>query len=449
MVHSLTPKDLDTLVRITQAEAGKESQLGQVAVLHVIKNRVEANRSEFGGGTVQGVVYKPWQFEPTMTDVGRRNMQNVSGEKYQSLEKLAEGVFSGQIPDPTGGATHFANVGTVKQRRGGGVTDWMQAKAASAHDIGNHTFFGGNKQQAQEVTRQLQQSGFQDVMSKWQRVLKSSPDHVMAELAALGDHPQAKSLLDDLKKSPTDKKALDQAVDVLEGQAKEALKREGISTSSRNLAVAEMLGGKTAVEVLKADPKAKLSSVVQDKKILAASGALLGKDADSLSVEDFLGAVEAEQKKDKQQIADKSRSNLSQGNQNFLDQMMKGEMGMMEFIMMFIMLLVMDGAGMDMGGRGQQAPQQDQQQQQQPLQEKGYNGEPLPPKSLPAGQREASAPTTPSTSNDSLAGALQGQDFIRNASVTGGDNIITNAPPAGTPAADKQAILNRAVPVRT
>lgn len=438
MVHNLTPKDLETLVRITHAEAGKESQLGQVAVLHVIKNRMEANRSEFGGSTVQGVVYKPWQFEPTMTDVGRRNMQNVSGEQYRELEKLAEGVFSGQIPDPTGGATHFANVSTVRQRRGGGVTDWMQAKAATAHDIGNHTFFGGDRQQAQEVTRQLQQSGFYDVVSKWQRVLKSSPDHVMAELAALGDHPQAKNLLAELKKSPADEKALNQAVDVLEAQAKEALKREGINTSSRNLAVAEMLGGKTAADVIKADPKAKLSSVVQDRKILAAAGAMLGKDADSLSVEDFLGAVEAAQRQDKQQIADRARGNLSQGNQDFLDQMMKGDMGIMEFLMMFVMLLVVDGMGMDMGGRGQEAPQQ-------PLQPKPteYDGNGpsrrTPALPLPAGQREAGAPNNP------MEQAIQNAGFQRptQESISGGVDAITSASPAPTPLPEKQAVMNR------
>ena len=44
----------------------------------------------------------------------------------------------GQVPDPTGGATHFLNPTIVRERRGGSLPSWAQGEG---QPIGNHTFY--------------------------------------------------------------------------------------------------------------------------------------------------------------------------------------------------------------------------------------------------------------------------------------------------------------------
>jgi hypothetical protein len=152
---SLSEKDLDTLVRITYAEAGREPEIGKVAVLHVIKTRMA--KGNFGGKAVSDVVYYPNAFEPVKSAVGKANMAklNPSDAEYQRIADLAKGVFNGSIPDPTGGADHFANVATVRERNSGGVTDWMRAKWDTKFDIARHSFFGGDRAEAERVTASL------------------------------------------------------------------------------------------------------------------------------------------------------------------------------------------------------------------------------------------------------------------------------------------------------
>jgi hypothetical protein len=60
------------------------------------------------------------------------------------MAALLDRVVAGDIPDPTGGATHFANVKTVQQRgdpagrRGGWIENML--RNGTARQIGAHTF---------------------------------------------------------------------------------------------------------------------------------------------------------------------------------------------------------------------------------------------------------------------------------------------------------------------
>lgn len=141
---SLDPYSLDLLVRTMYGEAAGEGPDGQAAVGHVILNRVKEG-DRYGGPSVRDVVMAPKQFEPWGNPAARKRMLALdpSSPKYQQLAQIAQGVASGEVPDPTGGATHFANEDIVKQRRGGGVAPWMAKMADSARKIGNHTFYGG------------------------------------------------------------------------------------------------------------------------------------------------------------------------------------------------------------------------------------------------------------------------------------------------------------------
>lgn len=143
-MSSLDPYSLDLLVRTMYGEAAGEGPTGQAAVGHVILNRLKQG-DRYGGSTVRDVVMAPKQFEPWGNPTARKRMMALdpSSPKYQELAQIAQGVATGDVPDPTGGATHFANEAIVRQRRGGGVAPWMAKMADTARKIGNHTFYGG------------------------------------------------------------------------------------------------------------------------------------------------------------------------------------------------------------------------------------------------------------------------------------------------------------------
>jgi hypothetical protein len=41
--------------------------------------------------------------------------------RYQSAARIADAVLTGEMPDPTAGATHFLNPTIIRQRRGGAL----------------------------------------------------------------------------------------------------------------------------------------------------------------------------------------------------------------------------------------------------------------------------------------------------------------------------------------
>ena len=141
---ALDPQSLDLLIRTIYGEAASEPPEGQAGVAAVILNRARQG-DRYGGSTVRDVVMAPKQFEPWGNPSARERMMALdpSSERYQTLARIAEGVAGGDIPDPTGGATHFANEAIVRQRRGGNVAPWMAEMADTARTIGNHTFYGG------------------------------------------------------------------------------------------------------------------------------------------------------------------------------------------------------------------------------------------------------------------------------------------------------------------
>ena len=49
-----------------------------------------------------------------------------------------DAVLTGEMPDPTAGATHFLNPTIVRQRRGGSLPSWARGEG---QPIGKHTFY--------------------------------------------------------------------------------------------------------------------------------------------------------------------------------------------------------------------------------------------------------------------------------------------------------------------
>ena len=84
----------------------------------------------------------PWQFEPWMTRRGEIEKLSRDDPRYQSAATIADTVLSGQIEDPTAGATHFLNPIIVRQRRGGSLPAWARGEG---QPIGRHTFYSPSK----------------------------------------------------------------------------------------------------------------------------------------------------------------------------------------------------------------------------------------------------------------------------------------------------------------
>jgi hypothetical protein len=141
--NEIDPVERDFLIRTIIGEAANQPDMGKAAVAHVVLNRV--NDGGFQGDNIQQVVTAPKQFEPWGTRAAQLKAIPPTSPQYQDAAAIADGVLAGMIPDPTGGATHFANVKTVAQRgdpagRPGG---WL-SQMGNVTQIGDHTFGNGH-----------------------------------------------------------------------------------------------------------------------------------------------------------------------------------------------------------------------------------------------------------------------------------------------------------------
>jgi hypothetical protein len=127
------------LIRTVLGEAANQSDTGQEAVAEVVLNRLKSGRY---GKSLQDVMLAPKQFEPWQT---RRNeLMAISPDStaYQRTAMLVDKVLRGEIDDPTRGATHFANVDTVRGRGNSSALAWIDdmRRNGSAVQIGDHLF---------------------------------------------------------------------------------------------------------------------------------------------------------------------------------------------------------------------------------------------------------------------------------------------------------------------
>ena len=123
------------MIRTILGEAANEGPRGQAAVAHVILNRAAAGSF---GKTPGEIVLAPNQFEPWTTRARELTAIKRDSPAYRETSDIVDMVAGGDVPDPTGGATHFLNPDIVRQRRGGSLPDWAQQPIAK---IGGHTFY--------------------------------------------------------------------------------------------------------------------------------------------------------------------------------------------------------------------------------------------------------------------------------------------------------------------
>lgn len=138
VIASTDPEDRDYLIRTIAFEAGDEPDEGKAAVAHVVLNRERSGR---WGETIREVVTRPWQFEPWMTRRKQMVALSPNDPRYRDAARIADAVLSGEIPDPTAGATHFLNPTIVRKRRGGSLPEWARGEG---QPIGQHTFYAPN-----------------------------------------------------------------------------------------------------------------------------------------------------------------------------------------------------------------------------------------------------------------------------------------------------------------
>lgn len=120
--------ELKCLTKVILHEARGEPFKGQVAVAHVVRNRVMTSKKSYCS-----VVYQPFQF----TDIKKSNLWNFkksSPDAYKQARQIAKLVMVGLIPDPTKGAKFYYAHKKIRKPR---YLAGMEKKAI----IGGHTFY--------------------------------------------------------------------------------------------------------------------------------------------------------------------------------------------------------------------------------------------------------------------------------------------------------------------
>jgi spore germination cell wall hydrolase CwlJ-like protein len=121
---------MDLIIRTMHGEAGNQREPGQLAIAAAIRNRVLSGN--FGGRTVEGVIFQPAQFTAWERRGTRRQMEELDPNSalYQRYRRLVERAYAGE--DPTGGATHYYNPDLVPR------PNWANGPGLR---IGDHLFY--------------------------------------------------------------------------------------------------------------------------------------------------------------------------------------------------------------------------------------------------------------------------------------------------------------------
>jgi N-acetylmuramoyl-L-alanine amidase len=133
----LSPTDRDVLIRTLYGEAGNESEAGQIAVVHVIRNRLLRGPATRFGATPAGVCQKPWQFSCWNSgDPMRARMEKLArgSATYEALGDVVDRAW--QMPDTVGGSDHYYASYIGKPA-------WAAPPARLVKQIGVHQFYAG------------------------------------------------------------------------------------------------------------------------------------------------------------------------------------------------------------------------------------------------------------------------------------------------------------------
>lgn len=111
-------------------EARGEQMSGQVAVAHVIMNRVS---SRYFPSTVGDVLSQGCQFSYRCDGSRKRGISDMRA--FQRAVIVAEGVMGKAIPDPTRGSDHYLNPSKLER-----IPTWAEVYDHTI-TLDNHTFY--------------------------------------------------------------------------------------------------------------------------------------------------------------------------------------------------------------------------------------------------------------------------------------------------------------------
>lgn len=149
--RNLSHYDRDVMIRTIAGEAGREGELGQAAVAHVIFNRVDDGR---WGDNPAEVSLQLKQFSAWNSGTGGNDLPEklVEGSpEYERIGRVVDAVAAGRVEDPTAGATHYYSpVGMAAHVQAGeqfnSVPTWLtqesNARGGDNVRIGGHIFTG-------------------------------------------------------------------------------------------------------------------------------------------------------------------------------------------------------------------------------------------------------------------------------------------------------------------
>lgn len=121
-------KDCMSLVDVGYFEARGEDDVGVIAVMQVVLNRVDNKRA--WKDNIKGVVYQPYQFS-YIHQLGEGRVM-YDRKQVDRIKVLAYDVLHKQVADVTGSATHYH----AKE-----VTPYWANKLTYKKHIGSHIFY--------------------------------------------------------------------------------------------------------------------------------------------------------------------------------------------------------------------------------------------------------------------------------------------------------------------
>lgn len=106
MPYNLSPQQADDIIRTMLGEAAGESPTGQAAVAYTVLNRSKDPRWSTDPSKV---VHQPGQFSAWNSGAGGNDLVKIGPEdpRYQQAKIVLDGIQSGKISDPTGGAVNY------------------------------------------------------------------------------------------------------------------------------------------------------------------------------------------------------------------------------------------------------------------------------------------------------------------------------------------------------
>jgi hypothetical protein len=134
--YALSAQDRDTLIRTLYGEARGESEAGQVAVVHVIRNRVLHRRT-----SAHVECMRPWQF--SCWNEGDPNRARMIEMPRTSLAYVRLGAVVDRAwlaPDTVSGARHYF---AIKGMATGKPPAWARPPGRKVATIGGHEFWAG------------------------------------------------------------------------------------------------------------------------------------------------------------------------------------------------------------------------------------------------------------------------------------------------------------------